>query len=164
MTETKASGRAFKFADNVDTDAIIAARYLNVSDFAALAAHCMEDIDDGFAKAVADGDYIIAGENFARARARGNQGVRRARGNRQELCAHILPQRNQYRVGNRRVRGGGGRRGGRRRVRGEFDRGRRRKRHQAQNVFRASLPRGNQAHYRPRRAFGIARRAIEKNK
>ena len=39
MTETKASGRAFKFADNVDTDAIIAARYLNVSDFAALAAH-----------------------------------------------------------------------------------------------------------------------------
>ncbi len=64
MTETKASGRAFKFADNVDTDAIIAARYLNVSDFAALAAHCMEDIDDGFAKAVADGDYIIAGENF----------------------------------------------------------------------------------------------------
>lgn len=64
MTETKASGRAFKFADNIDTDAIIAARYLNVSDFAALAAHCMEDIDDGFAKAVADGDYIIAGENF----------------------------------------------------------------------------------------------------
>lgn len=64
MTETKASGRAFKFADNVDTDAIIAARYLNVSDFTALAAHCMEDIDDGFAKAVADGDYIIAGENF----------------------------------------------------------------------------------------------------
>lgn len=57
-------GKAFKFGDHVDTDAIIAARYLNVSDFAALAAHCMEDIDDNFATAVQHGDYIVAGENF----------------------------------------------------------------------------------------------------
>lgn len=64
MAETCKSGRAFKFADNIDTDAIIAARYLNISDFDALGVHCMEDIDDGFAKAVKRGDYIIAGENF----------------------------------------------------------------------------------------------------
>lgn len=64
MTESDKNGRAFKFADNIDTDAIIAARYLNISDFDALAAHCMEDIDDGFAKSVKRGDYIIAGENF----------------------------------------------------------------------------------------------------
>ncbi len=57
-------GKAFKFGDHVDTDAIIAARYLNVSDFNALAAHCMEDIDDKFAQAVRRGDYIVAGENF----------------------------------------------------------------------------------------------------
>ncbi len=57
-------GKAYKFGDNIDTDAIIAARYLNVSDFDALKAHCMEDIDDAFAKAVKPGDYIVAGENF----------------------------------------------------------------------------------------------------
>ncbi len=57
-------GRTFIFGDNIDTDAIIAARYLNVSDYDALKSHCMEDIDDGFAKAVMPGDYIVAGENF----------------------------------------------------------------------------------------------------
>lgn len=57
-------GKAFIFGDNIDTDAIIAARYLNVSDFDELKRHCMEDIDDGFAKSVKPGDYIIAGENF----------------------------------------------------------------------------------------------------
>lgn len=58
------SGKAFKFGDNIDTDAIIAARYLNVSDFDALKSHCMEDIDEGFAKSVGNGDFIVAGENF----------------------------------------------------------------------------------------------------
>lgn len=58
------TGKAFKFGDHIDTDAIIAARYLNVSDFDALKAHCMEDIDDVFAAAVKPGDYIVAGENF----------------------------------------------------------------------------------------------------
>lgn len=57
-------GRAFKFQDNIDTDAIIAARYLNVSDFDALKIHCMEDVDDSFAKQVKSGDFIVAGENF----------------------------------------------------------------------------------------------------
>lgn len=63
MNNTK-SGRAHKFGDNIDTDVIIAARYLNVSDFDALKAHCMEDVDGDFAKRVKPGDYIVAGENF----------------------------------------------------------------------------------------------------
>lgn len=57
-------GKAFIYGDNIDTDAIIAARYLNVSDFSELKAHCMEDIDDGFAGSVKAGDFIVAGENF----------------------------------------------------------------------------------------------------
>jgi len=57
-------GRAWKYGDNVDTDAIIPARYLNESSAAALAQHCMEDIDPEFAKAVRQGDIIVAGENF----------------------------------------------------------------------------------------------------
>lgn len=57
-------GKVFKYNDNIDTDAIIAARYLNVSDFDALKSHCMEDVDDTFAKKVKSGDYIVAGENF----------------------------------------------------------------------------------------------------
>lgn len=57
-------GKVFKYGDHIDTDAIIAARYLNVSDFGVLKTHCMEDIDDVFAGAVKVGDYIVAGENF----------------------------------------------------------------------------------------------------
>lgn len=57
-------GKVFKYGDHIDTDAIIAARYLNVSDFDVLKTHCMEDIDDVFAGAVKVGDYIVAGENF----------------------------------------------------------------------------------------------------
>lgn len=57
-------GRAFKYGDNVDTDVIIPARYLNTSDPAELAAHCMEDIDADFVKNVRAGDVIVGGENF----------------------------------------------------------------------------------------------------
>jgi len=57
-------GRAWKYGDNVDTDAIIPARYLNVSTTEELAAHCMEDIDQNFAGLAKPGDLIIAGENF----------------------------------------------------------------------------------------------------
>jgi len=57
-------GRVWKYGDNVDTDAIIPARYLNVSTPEELARHCMEDIDPGFADAVQPGDIIVAGENF----------------------------------------------------------------------------------------------------
>ncbi|MCR5144070.1 MAG: 3-isopropylmalate dehydratase small subunit [Lachnospiraceae bacterium] len=59
-----AEGRVFKFGDNVDTDVIIPARYLNSSDPKELAEHCMEDIDADFVKKVNDGDIIVATKNF----------------------------------------------------------------------------------------------------
>ena len=60
----KALGKVFKYGDNVDTDVIIPARYLNSSDPAELAAHCMEDIDRDFVNRVKKGDIIVAEKNF----------------------------------------------------------------------------------------------------
>ena len=60
----KVTGRVFKYGDNVDTDVIIPARYLNTSDSKELAAHCMEDIDKDFVKNVKPGDFIVANKNF----------------------------------------------------------------------------------------------------
>lgn len=60
----KAKGKVFKYGDNVDTDVIIPARYLNTSDPKELAEHCMEDIDLEFAKKVQLGDIIVANKNF----------------------------------------------------------------------------------------------------
>ena len=60
----KASGRVFKYGNNVDTDVIIPARYLNSSDPVELATHCMEDIDKEFIKNVKKGDIIVANKNF----------------------------------------------------------------------------------------------------
>lgn len=60
----KTQGKAFKYNDNVDTDVIIPARYLNTPDANELAAHCMEDIDKEFVKRVQKGDVIVAGQNF----------------------------------------------------------------------------------------------------
>ena len=60
----KANGTVFKYGDNVDTDVIIPARYLNSSDPDELATHCMEDIDKGFVKNVQKGDIIVAEKNF----------------------------------------------------------------------------------------------------
>ena len=57
-------GTVFKYPDNVDTDVIIPARYLNTSVAAELAKHCMEDIDTEFVKKVAPGDVMVAGWNF----------------------------------------------------------------------------------------------------
>lgn len=57
-------GQAWVYKDNVDTDVIIPARYLNTSDPKELASHCMEDIDTTFAKEVKEGDIMVAGENF----------------------------------------------------------------------------------------------------
>ena len=59
-----AQGCVFKFGDNVDTDVIIPARYLNSSDPKELATHCMEDIDKDFVKKVHEGDIIVANKNF----------------------------------------------------------------------------------------------------
>lgn len=57
-------GKVWKFGNNIDTDAIIPARYLTTSDPQELAAHCMEDADPGFVKKMTRGDIILAGENF----------------------------------------------------------------------------------------------------
>ena len=57
-------GKVWKYGDNIDTDVIIPARYLNTSSHEELAKHCMEDIDSSFAANVEKGDIIVAGENF----------------------------------------------------------------------------------------------------
>lgn len=57
-------GKVFKYGENVDTDAIIPARYLNVSEPDALAKHCMEDIDLDFVNTIRAGDIIVATSNF----------------------------------------------------------------------------------------------------
>ena len=59
-----AKGTVFRYGDNVDTDVIIPARYLNTSNGKELAAHCMEDIDVNFVKEVKEGDIIVADKNF----------------------------------------------------------------------------------------------------
>ena len=60
----KTQGKVFKYPDNVDTDVIIPARYLNTPDAKELALHCMEDIDKNFVKSVRVGDLMVAGHNF----------------------------------------------------------------------------------------------------
>ncbi len=60
----KAQGSVFKYADNIDTDVIIPARYLNTQDAKELAKHCMEDIDTSFIGKVQQGDIMVAGWNF----------------------------------------------------------------------------------------------------
>ena len=60
----KTEGKVFKYPDNVDTDVIIPARYLAITDAAELSAHCMEDIDKSFVGHVEKGDVMVAGWNF----------------------------------------------------------------------------------------------------
>ena len=60
----KVCGKVFRYNDNVDTDVIIPARYLNTSVPAELAKHCMEDIDKDFVQNVKEGDIIVADKNF----------------------------------------------------------------------------------------------------
>jgi len=57
-------GKVFKFGNDINTDDIIAAKYLNTTDKAELASHCMEHIDKEFAKKVKTGDIVVAGKNF----------------------------------------------------------------------------------------------------
>ena len=58
------TGKVWRYGDNIDTDVIIPARYLNSFDPKDLAAHCMEDIDESFAKNVTAGDIMVGGQNF----------------------------------------------------------------------------------------------------
>ncbi len=64
MIYMNTKGKVFKYADNVDTDVIIPARYLNTPDVKELSLHCMEDIDKSFVEKVSKGDIIVAGWNF----------------------------------------------------------------------------------------------------
>ena len=104
----KAEGRVFKYGDNVDTDVIIPARYLNSSDPAELATHCMEDIDKDFVKKVQKGDIIVANKNFGCGSSREHApiaikaaGVSYCR----NLCKNFLPQFHQYRSSDYRMSG-----------------------------------------------------------
>lgn len=60
--ETK--GKAYKFGNDIDTDLIIPARYLNTSDYKELAKYCMQDVDENFTDKINEGDIIVAGKNF----------------------------------------------------------------------------------------------------
>ena len=80
-----AHGRVFKYGDNVDTDVIIPARYLNSSDPKELATHCMEDIDKDFVN------------NVKRACTDCHQGCRRKLCYRRDICKNFLQKCNQYR-------------------------------------------------------------------
>ncbi len=64
MMNNSFNGKAFIFGDNIDTDLIIAARYLNTSNPTELAKHAMEDADPEFVNKISKGDIIVAGENF----------------------------------------------------------------------------------------------------
>ena len=100
-----AKGFVHKYGDNVDTDVIIPARYLNIADKKELATHCMEDIDKHF---------VARGEGRGRdggrlqlwlrllpgARPHGDQGVRHLLRHRQDLRPDLLPQRHQHRPGH----------------------------------------------------------------
>ena len=88
----KALGKVFKYGDNVDTDVIIPARYLNSSDPAELAGHCMEDIDREFVKKVKQGDIIVAEKNFGCGSSREHAPIAI------KACPHFLSQCDQYRA------------------------------------------------------------------
>ena len=97
-----AKGPVFKYGDNIDTDVIIPARYLNTQSAAELASHCMEDIDKTFITRVKQGDIMVGGENFGCGSSRehapaGHQGRRHQLRHRQKLCPYLLPQRHQHR-------------------------------------------------------------------
>ena len=112
-------GKVFKYGDNVDTDVIIPARYLNVSEAAHLAAHCMEDIDKDFVKNVKAGDIIVAHKNFGCGSSR-EQSFRRFLCDRKFFCQDFLPEQHQYWIADHRVLQGCGRDSGGRRCAGGF--------------------------------------------
>ncbi len=91
-------GRVWKFGDNIDTDAIIPARYLTTSDPKELAAHCMEDADPDFVAKMNPGDIIRGGQelrvrHLTRTRTHINKGSRRFLRHRQDFRPYFLPQR-----------------------------------------------------------------------
>lgn len=101
----KFHGNVIAYGDNVDTDVIIPARYLNTIDKKELASHCMEDLDRDFQEKVKTRQIIVAGNNFGCGSSREHAPLaikesRRADGHCQKLCPHFLPQCNQHRSGH----------------------------------------------------------------
>ena len=96
-----AHGRVFKYGDNVDTDVIIPARYLNSSDPKELATHCMEDIDKDFVNNVKAGDIMVANKNFGCGSSREHAPIAsrlpRKLCYRRDICKNFLQKCNQYR-------------------------------------------------------------------
>lgn len=97
------NGHVFKYGDNVDTDVIIPARYLNSSDPGELATHCMEDIDKDFVKNVKKGDIIVANKNFGCGSSREHAPLAiKAAGvqlcHRRDIRPDFLPECHQYRT------------------------------------------------------------------
>ena len=90
----EARGSVFKYGDNIDTDVIIPARYLNTQNARELADHCMEDIDKTFITRVQAGDIMVGGENFGCGSSR--EHAPRLR-HRRQLCPDFLPQCHQHR-------------------------------------------------------------------
>ena len=105
--------KVYKYGDNIDTDVIIPARYLNAPQKSELAKHCMEDIDLDFAKTVQQGDFIVAGANFGCGSSREHAPIAiQACGVKcviaKSFARIFLPQRHQYRLPDHGVPGGGG--------------------------------------------------------
>ena len=96
-----AKGPVFKYGDNIDTDVIIPARYLNTQSEAELASHCMEDIDKTFVTRVKAGDIMVGARTSAAAPPVSTRpspsSIRHQLRHRQELCPPLLPQCHQHR-------------------------------------------------------------------
>lgn len=152
----KVQGTVFKYGNDVDTDVIIPARYLNTTSEAELASHCMEDIDKEFVKNVKQGDIMVAEDNFGcgssrEPRTHRHQSERHFAGHRQFFRTHLLPQFYQYRAAHSGMsRGGGeyqsGRRGLLRPCQGPH-----RKRDDGQDLSGGAFPRLYSEHHRQRR-------------
>ena len=104
----KANGNAWKFGDDINTDEIVPARYLNSSDPAHLAAHCMEDADADFMKKAQKGDIIVAGKNFGCGSSREHAPIAIKAANlscviASSICEDFLPQFDQYRFADCRI-------------------------------------------------------------